>query len=125
MTNVINLNSYSYLKERADAVLIMWNESEFGGRGWIKVAGTDDLAETVLALLESTPSYQIGIKEVGWMTPDMEISDFYGVLAQMACETGENEGWFKINRESAEATVRHLIDLRENPIHLDDFYPQD
>ena len=59
------------------------------------------------------------------MTPDMEISDFYETLAGLACETGENEGWFKIGREVAEATIRHLIDLRENPIHLDDFYPQD
>ena len=75
-------------------------------------------------MLEATPNYQIGIREVGRMTPDMEISDFYDTLAEMADEVGTSPGWFKVNRETAEATIEHLIDIRENPIHLADFAPK-
>lgn len=123
MSNVTNINTYSYLKERSDAVLMMWQECD-SAFGWIKVTDTKDLAETVLAMLEATPAYEIGIKEVGRMTPDMSVEDFYETLGGLACEVGENPGWFKINRESAEATIEHLIDIRQNPIHLEDFYPE-
>ena len=119
--NVISMEKYSYLKERSDAVLLLWQDSEFGN-GWVKVAGTEDLASLVLGMLEASPGYQIGIREVGRMTPDMEISDFYETLADMSDDTG-NEGWFKVNRETAEATIEHLIDIRLNPIHPSDFEP--
>ena len=121
MSNVTNINTYSYLRDRSDAVLLLWQDSEFGN-GWVKVAGTDDLASLVLMMLEASPGYQIGIREVGRMTPDMQISDFYETLAEMADDTG-SEGWLKVNREVAEATIQHLIDIRENPIHLSDFEP--
>lgn len=122
MTNVIKMESYSYLRERSDAVLLLWQDSEFM-QGWVKVAGVDDLASLVMGMLEATPGYQIGIREVGRMTPDMSIEDFYETLAGMSDEVGENPGWFKVNRKTAEATIEHLIDIRLNPIHSTDFEP--
>ena len=124
MSNVTNINAYAYLKERSDAVLLMWHEGCEHSEGWVKVTGTEDLAQTVLGMLETTPAYQIGIREVGHMTPDMSVDDFYETLAEMSDEVGENPGWFKINRDTAEATVEHLIDIRINPIHLSDFEPK-
>lgn len=123
MGQVINMETYSYLKERSDAVLLMWHDGCEHSEGWVKVTGVKDLAELALSMLEATPAYQIGIREVGRMTPDMEISDFYETLAEMADEVGSNEGWFKVNRDTAEATIEHLIDIRLNPIHLKDFEP--
>ena len=124
MSNVTNINTYSYLKERSDAVLLMWHEGCEHSEGWVKVTGVKGLAELALSMLEATPACQIGIQEAGRMTPDMSVEDFYETLGGLACEVGENPGWFKLNRESAEATIQHLIDIRQNPIHLDDFYPQ-
>lgn len=123
MRNVIDLASYQYLKERSDAVLLTWHEGIEGAEGWLKLTDTKDLAVTVLSMLEATPACQIGIAEVGRMTPDMSIEDFYETLAEMADEVGANPGWLKINRQTAAAVVAHLVDIRENPIHLTDFEP--
>ena len=122
MSNVIDMQAHKYLKEESGMVMLIWQQQE-GCEGWVRIVGTKDLDFNALVMMDGIPSGEIGMKAVARMTPDMEISDFYETLSGLACETGEN-GFFKINRESAEATIRHLIDMRENPIHLEDFHPQ-
>lgn len=109
MSNVINMETYSYLKERSDAVLLMWHDSDMTD-GWLKLCGTEDLAHTVLAMLEATPAYQIVIRDIDRLPDGMEISDFYETLGEISDDIG-NEGWFKVNRQTATEVVKHLIAL--------------
>ena len=121
MSNVINMNAYSYTKERSDAVLLMFKDS-VGTEGWVRLVGTQDLAANVLLMLDASPGSEMGIIEAGRMPPDMTLDDFTETLAGMSDEVGEN-GWLKINREAAKATIEHLIDIRLNPLHAEDFAP--
>lgn len=109
MSNVINMETFGYMKERSDAVLLMWHESDEMD-GWLKLTGTDDLAFTVLGMLEATPSQQIAIRDIDRLPDEMEISDFYETLAGMSDDVG-SEGWFKVNRQTAIEVVKHLIAL--------------
>jgi hypothetical protein len=121
MSNVTNMNAFAYTKERSDAVLLMFKDS-VGTEGWVRLVGTQDLAANVLLMLDASPGSEIGIIEAGRMPPDMTLDDFTETLTELSCEVGKN-GWLKVNREAARATIEHLIDMRENPIHLSDFEP--
>ena len=122
MGQVINMHQHQYMKEQAGMVYLMWQETEHM-KGWVKVVSLDELAWSAAVLMDTTYEGGVSIKEAGRMTPDMSVEDLYETLGGLACEVGENPGWFKLNRESAEATIEHLIDMRLNPIHLEDFEP--
>ena len=121
MSNVINMNAYSYTKERSDAVLLMFKDS-VGMEGWVRLVGTQDLAANVLLMLDASPGSEMGIIEAGRMPPDMTLDDFREVLTEMSDDVGEND-WYRINRDTAKAIVEHLIDIRLNPLHAEDFAP--
>ena len=121
MSNVISLSKYSYAQERADAVLLMWQDS--GADGWVRLVGTQDLAATVLGMLEATPAYQIGIQEVGRLPDDMAIEDFRETLSAISDDVADDD-WYRVNRVTAAETVKHLTDIASNPIDPADFAPQ-
>lgn len=109
MSNVTNINTYSYLQERSDAVLLMWHDSDHQ-EGWVRLCGTQDLAAHVLGMLEATPNQQIAIRDIDRVPDGMSISDFYETLGGISDEVADN-GWFKVNRQTAIETVKHLISL--------------
>ena len=107
--NVISMATHSYLKERADAILLMWHDSD-SMDGWLQLCGTRDLAANVLAMLEATPACQIGIRDIDRLPDGMSISDFYETLGAVSDDTG-SDGWFKVSRQTAIEVVKHLIAL--------------
>lgn len=114
MNNVTNINHAKYLRERADSVLLMYHDSDFM-EGWVRLCGTNDLAYHVLAMLEATPAYQIVIRDIDRLPDGVSVEDFYPTLSQLSDETAEH-GWFRVNRETAIETVKHLIALHYDRI---------
>lgn len=121
MSNVTNMQDWEYLKERSDAILMLWSTITEED-GWVKVTGTQGLDALILSMLDAPVSTQVTIESPELLADGMTIDDVHSVIEGIADDRDEH-GWFKVNKAACREAIRHAVDLALNPITSADFAP--